>query len=53
MFQPDSGLTVTRAAFKQAHIHHKQVSGIQWLTTLAYMVLTVVAWRQADRCGLQ
>ena len=40
-----------RDAFDTGHRRYNQLTTIQWLASLAYLVITVVAWRSIDATG--
>jgi hypothetical protein len=40
-----------REAFTAGHRHYSQLTTIVWLASLAYMAITVSAWRHVDRQG--
>lgn len=43
----EGGIT-NREAFDAGHRHYNQLTTIEWLTTLAYLPITVLAWRSID-----
>lgn len=41
-----------RVRFDQGHRHYNQLTTIEWLTSLAYLGVTVIAWSKADRLAV-
>lgn len=50
MFHGAEAYVEDRAAFRPVHRLYLWLSTAQWAACVAYLVLTVAAWRQADRC---